>query len=327
MLLAAVEALSYAPALLATGAPDPQAQAQPPTAASSSSSSTPPSSHPYELLPVIAAELGRSEHDLRTRWLQRDLEALDSTLVHEARTLEEDAGDFDDLGACLAEQLTLLSAVRSDPALMQRVDPEYMGCIAKAAQEAVRAIAAAAAVSGVSKPALAAASDPRVLGLTSSISGSSTPRVVSFHEAVAVADEAVAARALAASQPAQDASSASSPARAAAAAAVSAQRASVQGAAELIAARAATSPSAQHQREPEQPATGTTDGIKEVLVVSHGRAARRLVVSSSPVSRPAAVSISAAPSAATVATPIRLTVSQGSVTETPANGSVWVVSN
>lgn len=93
--------------------------------------------------------------------LQDELNRLDNQIDSESMVAEADAGDFDDLGACLAEQLTLLAAVKGDPHVMVHVSHERIAAICEAAEEAMQAVAAAAESIGVSRRALIASVQPQ----------------------------------------------------------------------------------------------------------------------------------------------------------------------
>jgi hypothetical protein len=110
----------------------------------------------YDMIPIEARERGIPEHDLRAKRLAADLERLDLVLEQENLALEVDAGDVDDLAACLAQQITLLAAVAGDPHLSKCVSDERMKAISAAAQEAIEAMQRAADAMGTTEAALVA---------------------------------------------------------------------------------------------------------------------------------------------------------------------------
>jgi len=86
---------------------------------------------------------------MRLRALTRELSGLESQLDDEMDWLEEDAGDFDGLATSLRDQLRLLDALRKDGSVLSKVPPDVMLTVARAAEEAVNAVARAAESMGL----------------------------------------------------------------------------------------------------------------------------------------------------------------------------------
>lgn len=141
--LAVAPRSSPVPVGIAAYAPAPRAPASTPAAA-------PISPHPRAPSPRSPANYN----------LFTELRRLDSSLEEEQLAAERDAGDFDELIACLADQLHIIAAVRADPDLVARVPRDVFLRISEAAAATMEAVAAAAASLGLSDRILVASTAP-----------------------------------------------------------------------------------------------------------------------------------------------------------------------